>query len=201
MIGANAIRTGLTVMDASTRARPLEDGRLRERFRVMVDAHFDFIWRSLRGMGVEPSSVDDAAQHVFWTAYQKLASILPGCERAFLFQTALGVARNARRARARSRARELPGGDEILERADERPSPEELVGLKEARAVLDRILAQMPEDIRAVFVCFELEGLETKEIARLLDLAEGTVASRLRRARKVFHSAAKRVQARLEGRP
>jgi RNA polymerase sigma-70 factor (ECF subfamily) len=86
-----------------------------------------------------------------------------------------------------------------LEHADELPSPEELAGLKQARALLDRILAEMSDDIRAVFVCFELEGLETKEIALLLDLAEGTVASRLRRARKVFHSAAKRLQARSEG--
>src|SRR5437868_4819473 len=73
------------------------------RLRAMVDAHFEFIWRSLRGLGVPSGNVDDAAQQVFWIAAQKLDVIATGSERAFLFSTARGVAANARRARARSR--------------------------------------------------------------------------------------------------
>src|SRR4051812_23169307 len=73
------------------------------RFRELVNQHFDFIWRSLRGLGVPLHSVDDAAQHVFLIASQKLESIAFGSERAFLFSTALGVSANARRARARNR--------------------------------------------------------------------------------------------------
>src|SRR5438045_1837856 len=68
------------------------------RFRELVDRHFAFIWRSLRGLGVPPGSVDDAAQHVFLVLSEKLASIAPGSERAFLFSTAIGVASNARRS-------------------------------------------------------------------------------------------------------
>lgn len=43
----------------------------------MVDAYFDFIWRSLRGLGVPAGAADDAAQHVFLIAYQKLDEIAP----------------------------------------------------------------------------------------------------------------------------
>src|SRR3954466_14397494 len=76
------------------------DGSIR--FRELVDTHFDFIWRSLRGLGVPAHSVDDYAQQVFLIASQKLASIALGSERAFLFSTAVGVSANARRARARN---------------------------------------------------------------------------------------------------
>src|SRR5579872_3279174 len=67
------------------------------RFRGMVDSHFNFVWRYLRGLGVPEASVDDAAQHVFVVAAEKLDAIADGRERSFLVGTALGVAANARR--------------------------------------------------------------------------------------------------------
>ena len=171
------------------RARP----DAARRFRSLVDAELGFIWRSLRGLGVPAHSVDDAAQHVFWIAAQKLDSIAAGSERAFLFSTALGVAANARRSLGRSR--EVPDEDALRARLDEAPDAEALVAMKEERALLDRVLAEMPDELRAVFVLFVLEGTTMTEIAALLGLPTGTVASRLRRAREAFHDIAKRVQA------
>jgi RNA polymerase sigma-70 factor (ECF subfamily) len=52
----------------------------------------------------------------------------------------------------------------------------------------------MPVELSAVFVLFELEGLTMAEIAPLLSLAPGTVASRLRRAREDFRDRARRVR-------
>ncbi len=165
-----------------------------ERYRALVDAHFDFIWRSLRGLGVPAGSADDAAQHVFLIAHQKLGEIAPGRERSFLFGTALGVAANARRAGARRR--ELCDDDAMAVAADDAPNPEQLMEMKQARALLDDVLDAMEEDVRVVFVLFELEGVPTEEIAAMLELAKGTVASRLRRAREEFRAIARRVQAR-----
>jgi RNA polymerase sigma-70 factor (ECF subfamily) len=62
--------------------------------------------------------------------------------------------------------------------------------------MLDAILSSMPVELCTVFVLFELEELTMAEIAQLLDLAPGTVASRLRRARERFHEEARRAQAR-----
>ncbi|WP_437507243.1 hypothetical protein [Sorangium sp. So ce1099] len=81
-----------------------------ERYRALVDAHFDVIWRSLRGLGVPAGSADDAAQHVFLIAYHKLSEMAPGRERSFLLGTALRVAANARRAGARRRRGGVPLG-------------------------------------------------------------------------------------------
>ncbi|WP_437735060.1 RNA polymerase sigma factor [Sorangium sp. So ce1335] len=165
-----------------------------ERYRALVDAYFDFIWRSLRGLGVPAGAADDAAQHVFLIAYQKLDEIAPDRERSFLFGTALGVAANARRAGARRR--ELSDDGAMAAAADEAPNPEQLMEMKQARALLDAVLDAMEEDLRVVFVLFELEGVPTEEIAAMLGLAKGTVASRLRRAREEFHAIVRRAQAR-----
>jgi len=162
------------------------------RFRAMVDANFDFIWRSLRGLGVPAASIDDAAQQVFWTASQKLSTIAAGSERSFLFATARGIASNARRSQHRSR--ELLDDEAIASHVDGAPDPEQAVATREARRVLDRILDGLSEDLRAVFLLYELEGQTMAEIASILGTPMGTVASRLRRAREEFQAAARRFQ-------
>lgn len=163
------------------------------RFRGMVDSYFDFIWRSLRALGVPSGAEDDAAQQVFWIAAQKLDAILPGSERSFLFTTARGIAANLHRARARSR--EILDDTAVATHMDTAPNPEQVTASKEAGELLSRFLGNLPEDIRTVFVLFELEGLTMAAIAELLDLPMGTVASRLRRGREEFQAAAKRFQA------
>lgn len=164
-------------------------GEAARRFRAMVDAHFDFIWRALRGLGVPNGAADDAAQQVFVVAFQKLDDIDPERERSFLFGTALGVAANARRLRARRR--EVSDENAVAEHADAALSPEEAASRNQARARLDAILEAMPIDLRTVFVLFELEALTMAEIAEITGLAPGTVASRLRRAREDFQARVK----------
>jgi RNA polymerase sigma-70 factor (ECF subfamily) len=155
------------------------------RLRGLVDAHHDFVWRSLRRLGVLPGDVDDAAQRVFLTAARKLSLIRPGSEESFLFQTALRVASESRRARLRRRETVT---DE--ETPDSAPIGEELLDLRRARSALDEILDEMSMDLRAVFVLFELHERTMAEIADLLSLPPGTVASRLRRARAEFRERA-----------
>ncbi len=168
-----------------------------ERIRRMVDEHFDFIWRCLRGLGVSPGSADDATQHVFWIATQKLDDIAHGSERSFLFATARGVAANVRRSQGRNR--ELLDAEALAKGVDGAADPEQELVKKQARAALESILEALPVDLRTVFVLFELEGLGSAAIAELLEIPAGTVASRLRRAREEFHAEVKRYRAR-EGR-
>jgi RNA polymerase sigma-70 factor (ECF subfamily) len=158
------------------------------RLRALVDAHHDFVWRSLRRLGVPPGDVDDGAQRVFLTVSRKLASIRESSERSFLFQTALRVAADARRSRMRRR--EVAHDEEAV---DDAPGGEELLDLRRARKRLDAILDGMSMDLRAVFVLFELDEMTMAEIATLLGLPAGTVASRLRRARSEFRDKAARV--------
>jgi len=162
-----------------------------DRLRVMFDTNFAFVWRSLRRLGVPSAATDDAAQEVFVVASKRLPEIRVGYERAFLFATALRIASNARRAFARRDARH----DDALDRVvDPTPSPEQLADRARARELLDEVLAALDLDLRAVFVLHELEEMSMAEIATTLELAPGTVASRLRRARELFRAEVARLK-------
>jgi RNA polymerase sigma-70 factor (ECF subfamily) len=160
--------------------------------RNLVTEHLDFVWRSLRRFGVPAADVDDATQQVFLIANDKLSRINPGSERSFLVGVATRVASHVRRSYHRREAAELRLSVNPHEAT---PNPEELTQRLEARALLDRVLDAMPEELRAVFVLFELEELSIDQTASLLILPRGTVATRLRRAREVFHEQAKLVGA------
>jgi RNA polymerase sigma-70 factor (ECF subfamily) len=158
-----------------------------ERLSAMFQEHADFVWRSVRRLGVPDANVDDAVQEVFVVASRRLGEIDAGKERAFLFGTAVRVAADARRGAGRRRAR--ISEDEAPDAADPTPAADELVDRKRARALLDEIIASMPDDARPVFVLYELEGMTMAEIAGVLAIPAGTVASRLRRAREMFEAA------------
>jgi RNA polymerase sigma-70 factor (ECF subfamily) len=160
--------------------------------RKLVAEHLDFVWRSLRRFGVPAADVDDATQQVFLIANDKLSKINQGSERSFLVGVATRVASHVRRSYHRREAAEQRLSVNPLEAT---LNPEELTERLEARALLDRVLDAMPEDLRAVFVLFELEELSIDQTASLLILPRGTVATRLRRAREVFHEQAQLVGA------
>jgi len=172
----------------TTRVTP--DARRTEAF---VREHYGFAWRVLRRAGLTPEDADDAAQRVFLIATERLGDIQAGSERAFLFRTAAHVASKAHRSRRRRP--EVPGLDEIAA-VDEVPSPDELLDQRRARALLDRILAELPQDLSAAVVLFDIEGLKKSEVAVALGIPEGTVASRLKRAREEIEARVLRHQAR-----
>jgi RNA polymerase sigma-70 factor (ECF subfamily) len=165
----------------------------RARLRGVFQQNYAFIWRILRRLGVAPDVVSDAAQQVFLVTVRKIDQIAEGSERSFLLGTAMRTAAEARRMRAI--LREVPS-EALDDEAHPSPTPEELCESKRRLAVLDAILEELPVDLRAVFVLFELEGLSTDEIVLLLSLPRGTVASRLRRAREEFQAISKRLRAR-----
>jgi RNA polymerase sigma-70 factor (ECF subfamily) len=133
-------------------------------------------------------AVDDAAQRVFEVAAKKVSAIEPGRERAFFFMTALKVAHELRRRDRRESSRF--GGDAMDTVADPAPDPEQSASAARLRQLFDGILSEMPFELSTVFVLFELEDLSSIEIAQLLEVPVGTVASRLRRAREHFRERA-----------
>jgi RNA polymerase sigma-70 factor, ECF subfamily len=174
---------------------PLVPLELHPRVTRMVQAHHDFIWRLLRRLGVATADTDDATQRVFMIAARRVSDIAVGSERSFLFGTALRVAPEIIRAARRQAVPTLD--DDLAERRDSSPGPEELAAQSRARAVLDELLLAMPLELRTVLVLFELEQLTKNEVAELLDLPVGTAVSRLRRAREEFRAQLKRRNARL----
>ena len=58
---------------------------------------------------------------------------------------------------------------------------------EERRAALIAALNTLPADFRAVMVLLDLQGLTCREVARVLDVPEGTVKSRASRARRALY--------------
>jgi RNA polymerase sigma-70 factor, ECF subfamily len=175
-MGAQAPTTTLEVAD---------EGRLTS----IVAEHFDLLWRFLHRLGVRSADVDDAVQEVIVVLARRLEQIEVGRERAFVLSTAYRVSSDFRR---RVRRRREVDDSALIERESNERDPESWLAQKRLRGLLEHVLEQLPLELRAVFVLYELEELTMAEIATTLDLPPGTVASRLRRARETFerHAAA-----------
>jgi RNA polymerase sigma-70 factor, ECF subfamily len=164
------------------------------RLASMLNTHFSCVWRVGRRMGLAPAQAEENAQEAFAVAARKLDRIANGSERAFLLGVAVRLASNLRRHNATRREGDC---DEIreYEATDTAPLAEELLSQKEQRALLDRILESMSDDLQQVLTLYEIEELNLPEIAAALEIPEGTAASRLRRAREEFSRRIRRIAA------
>lgn len=178
-----------------TRSPRASEDSHRPDLAGLIQTHFAFIWRLLRRLGLPPSDADDAAQQVFLIAGAKLDAIRPGSERAFLYGCALHHASKWQRTLARQQRTISIDAEAPLDLPCPSLSPEDLLDRARARSVLDALLAEMPLALRSVFVLFELDQLGTQEIADLLGIPRGTVASRLRRAREHFEKRIRHLEA------
>jgi len=163
------------------RASAVQDRSNEQRMRGLVDEHLDAVVRTLAKLGVLNGALDDAAQQVFVIATSKLDGIELGRERPYLLGIALRVASHARRTV--QRRRESPIEDE-LSMPHAGPLPDQLLDERRAYALLETIVAELPDGTREAFVLFEIEELSANEVAEILDIPVGTVASRVRRARE-----------------
>ncbi|WP_146651494.1 RNA polymerase sigma factor [Labilithrix luteola] len=166
-----------------------------EYLRGLVLTHFSNVWRFLMRLGFTEDIADDAAQDLYFVVARRLDDIVPGRERGFLFASALRIAS----ALKRERARELPVDPQ--EATVEIPAPlkpaEERLDDERARELLYRLLSELDERFRVVFVLYELEEMTMQEISDALEVPPGTVASRLRSARDEFRAKLERHRARL----
>ncbi|HEY7374259.1 MAG TPA: RNA polymerase sigma factor [Polyangia bacterium] len=172
-------------MDRAPSPPPADPGRLEQMFRT----HRGVVWRLLRARGLAPDAAADATQEVFLVAAQRLADIEAGKERAFLIGTALRVARATRRTRARLQLEDdLDVVNENETTLDEKRSALDMIG---------KVLSRVDPMLVDAFLLFEIAEFSGVEIAELLGVPPGTVASRVRRAREAFREATQRIERKL----
>lgn len=190
-MNSTAAGTPQTLSD-SGRASGANNALLR---RLVAD-NYDFIWRLLSRLKVSAEDVDDATQQVFMVLLSKSTLVLkPGSERSFLFGVAIRTAQEFRRKAVTQRTRSV---SEAAELSDESRCAESIAEQRNARRILDEILETFPEQIKVVFILFELEGMSAREISELTTTPMGTVASRLRRGRELFEQRVEEYQSRIE---
>ncbi|MEZ4450545.1 MAG: sigma-70 family RNA polymerase sigma factor [Nannocystaceae bacterium] len=151
-------------------------------FAALYRAHFDFVYRTLRRLGVPPSLVDDAAQEVFLVVLRRRDEVAIASTRGWIFGVTRRIAWRVRRSGARHR-RLTQALAESPPWAVDGPTA---VAEREASALLGRFLDRLDDDKRAVFLLAELEQMTAPEISRALGIKENTVYSRLRAARQDF---------------
>ena len=190
-----ALSLGGLDLPAPRETRPIgvgsDEAPLRTRLVEVVNGHIDLLWRFLRQLGIPECDIDDGVQEVLVVAARKLDRVQAGAERAFLLGTAVRVASTLRRTRRRRRE---TFDDALPALPDPGASPEDAVAAERGRCLLYALLEQMKPELRAVFVLYEIEELTMAEISELLELAPGTVASRLRKARALFEQRARALQ-------
>lgn len=112
----------------------------------------------------------------------------------------LGIAANVARHTLRAERRRRAHQARFLERVAE--APELLDAQLERRKLLARVaeaLAQLPRDQQIAFILCDLEQLPGVEVARVLDIPDGTLWRRLHTARKAMRRAVEKATQRAGG--
>jgi RNA polymerase sigma-70 factor (ECF subfamily) len=123
------------------------------------------------------------AQEAFLRAHRGFAALRDRNRfRAWLVRTAFRLALDHQRSRQRRQRRE----DVVALDAREGPSIEDELAQRELAEQVGRAVDALPEKLRIVTVLAAIEEQDVREVARLLELPEGTVKSRLHLARKML---------------
>jgi len=167
-----------------------EDAALVERCRQGDLAAFEELYRAHAGklfsvacrMLGNPTDAEDLLQEIFLSAHRKLDG--------FRGESALGtwlyrLATNHCLDYLRSRAART---DQLTDVLDDEPGLylAGSRGLAEQTVMkmdLERAMARLPEGCRAAFVLHDVQGLEHREVADVLGIAEGTSKSQVHKAR------------------
>jgi RNA polymerase sigma-70 factor (ECF subfamily) len=154
-----------------------------ERFEILVRRYQRLVATAALRMGTPRMEIEDVTSEVFYKVYRSLAKYRP--EHAlstWLYRITVNAALDRRRStRHESRMEELSPS-----LADGRPRLDEEADRKQRARLLHEALGRVPGHYRAPLVLAHIEGLPLDEIARTLDLPEGTVKSRLFRARAML---------------
>jgi RNA polymerase sigma-70 factor (ECF subfamily) len=157
-------------------------GSERPAFAELYREHFDFVWRTLRHLGVVPAAIDDTVQEVWLAVHRNLPSF-EGRSRptTWLFGIALNVTRNQRRRQRPPQASELL--DDLPTR---NADPEHMLAAQDAWALVMSYLDTLDELARAIFVSALLENLTPAETAEVLGVDVEIVYRRVRALRRAF---------------
>jgi RNA polymerase sigma factor (sigma-70 family) len=145
---------------------------------VLVHRHAPMVWGVCRRVLRSHHDAEDAFQATFLVLVRKAALIT---SRELLANWLYGVAHQTA-----VKARATTGKRKVREKqVAEMPEPvvAEQDKWPDVQLLLDQELSRLPDKYRAVIVLCDLEDKSRKEAAQLLDLPEGTVGSRLARAR------------------
>jgi RNA polymerase sigma-70 factor (ECF subfamily) len=163
----------------------------RAEFARLVDAHSEKIYRLALKMLGNQQDAEDVLQETFIKAYRALEDFEGRSKiSTWLYRIATNQAlmliRGRKKPPASIDAEKIDDHGEAytpLNLTDWCCLPEDEYLTAEAVAYLDRAVEQLPEAMKVTFILRDIEGLSTAETARVLEISESAVKTRLSRAR------------------
>jgi RNA polymerase sigma-70 factor, ECF subfamily len=188
-------------------ARCCADGDV-DAVRHLVSTNNQRLFRAAWSVLRNREEAEDALQ----SCYARALAAIGGFEgrsslTTWLTRIAINEALGKKRVQQRRRKHLEAEGVHMLETYREQlakgsaaPSPEAEAAREQLRSMLEQAVGGLPENFRTVFVLHEIEGLSVEEAALALDIPEGTVKTRLMRARlKLQQALAPEVRRALDG--
>jgi RNA polymerase sigma-70 factor (ECF subfamily) len=164
--------------DAIASADVTIDGEFESRLRDSSRLAFSIAYGVLRNR----ADAEEIAQDAFARAFRRFGQLRDRDRfRAWLTRMTWRLAIDRWRADRRRLARELATTENAWE-----PSTEEVAVARERSAYVWKAIDALPDRLRMVVVLSAIDGHDTREVARLLEIPEGTVKSRLFTARKAL---------------
>ncbi len=159
-------------------------------FEVLVTRHERRVYRLLLRMLGSAEEAEDAAQEAFLSLHRHGRRFRREARfSTFVYRVAVNAALNRRRSqgRARARHRELSQRQAAGEHLPSVPrDPESAASGAQVQAKVQEALLRLPPDLRMVIVLYDIEGQSYRDIADVLGVPEGTVKSRIHRARNAL---------------
>jgi RNA polymerase sigma-70 factor (ECF subfamily) len=154
-------------------------------FKVLCQRHRDEIYRYSRALLANTADAEDAAQEVLLRLWNHLPRLNPFNLRAWLLRTTHHYCLDQIRRRSKFAEPMFSDQETLEERADELAVHPGLAAdsasrLEQARSAL----AKLPENLRSVFILYEVNGLRYREIAKTLEIPVNSVKVYLWRARQ-----------------
>lgn len=154
-----------------------------ELLRALAEEHGPSLWRFVMRLTGDAALADDVVQETLLRAWRR-PEVLDQSEssaRAWLFTVARNLVIDEHRS---ARARHEIATDHLPERA----TADQTDAILDSWLIADA-LASLSADHRAVVICAYYRGLSVADSARLLDIPEGTVKSRLHYALRALRLA------------
>jgi RNA polymerase sigma factor (sigma-70 family) len=151
----------------------------QDAFRELIERHATLVFGVCQRILQHRQDAEDAFQAVFIVLGRRAGEVWPrDAVGSWLYGVATRVAVKARTLRTRRQAREQPLTDMAAAIA--------LAPEPDLADIINRVLGKLPEVYRAAIVACDLEGLSRRDAALRLGWTEGTLSSRLARARKLL---------------
>ena len=161
-------------------------------FAALVRRQARFVFRVAYAVLLNSHDAEDAVQETFWKLYRNGGWRDANNEQAFLARAAWRVAVDARRrssTRAAASALQLdPDAAPPVEMdpPSPRPGPEAILLAADRHAAVHAAIDSLPEELRVPLVLSSFDELNSREIGKILGVPEGTVRTRLQRARQML---------------